>query len=293
MGVIVANYIELSNDKNKTVIDDSYNVPFLLSKFKVKVDSPVNYGEGMTVTDLYPSGSYIYHHNLFEGSIDDINNKWGLGMNIPSSATSSQVTGLVRGMIGRFIVAYRPITLEAAIIPEVTSFNNGDGTWRLVLQVFSDVINAEAEIAIYYTGPASIKSSLGLQVLKEDGSVHFDLFRPPLCVLGVLNGTVNTSQHIGGVYDFSIPSDVLPEHCFLTYKSGAPFYSAYKIGARGVSYAQTHYKNIISFPNSTTLRVTSQRAKTVNNTNSPYGYGGFYELVVHCPFPIGDYRSPP
>jgi hypothetical protein len=107
-----------------------------------------------------------------------------------------------------------------------------------------------------------------------------------------MRGELNVWQYEAGRFEMAIPEGVLPEHCFITNMSGTPYYSAYRIHSGGVSWGETGFKSVMTFPTPSLLRVQVVRVQDFQGSNSAFGYGGYFENLVYCPYPYGLYLDP-
>lgn len=286
----VAKYIELINESNNVVIDDAFNVPMLLSR-----------GTVSTVTSNYipkynqNDSEWYFNHARFDWLGLVVVNVWvnpaeiPFGANVNASMTAADIQSRLDEVSQDMFVAVRSGVEGYGAIGKV-SFDYVTATqlYRLIVKCESDLQGNTVGYALYTHTPLKPISPT-VAVFAEDGSLKYDVRRPPMIFLGSLYGNLNLRQDVAGVFNFNLPNGINSNDVYVTNKSGAPFYSAYKIHSGGVNFASTPFKTVLTFPSATMATATIRRVKSVSGTSGPTYYGGFSENLIYCPYPFGNY----
>lgn len=288
--VSVAKFIELINESNNVVIDDSFNVPMLLSKGSVSTQTS-NY------IPKYDSDNSEFYFNYarFDWQGIYVVNAWvnpaeiPFGANVNASMTPAAIQSRLDEVSQDMFVAVRSGIEGYGAIGKV-SFDYVTATqlYRLIVKCESDLQGNTVGYALYTHTPLKPISPT-VAVFAEDGSLKYDVRRPPMIFLGSLYGNLNLRQDVAGMFNFNLPNGINSNDVYITNKSGAPFYSAYKIHSGGVNFASTPFKTVLTFPSTTMATATIRRVKSVSGNNGPTYYGGFSENLIYCPYPIGNY----
>lgn len=296
----MANYLELNNENNKVVIDSQLFSPCLMFK-----------GSGVTDVEKWTSNMVYYAFypwkkviSLGSGTdfdaigIDPKKVPFPLraGKYDPASAEFRLAGEMGAWLASRFIVVCRTdnenvgayATLHGYVNVSRVGADNVTSV-ELELELNSGFNGTKVEYAVYCIDPTIlIKTSNGFQAYNEAGDVVFDALKPPLIVIGTMMGDANVWQDLGATFEYDIPPGLDYKSVFITARSGTPYYAAFNI-SNNVSYAHTNYEPRMDFPNGNKVRVRLVRQKQVPGTNSADLYNGYYENVVYCPFPDGNY----
>lgn len=286
----MAKFIELMNEANNVVIDDAYNVPMLLKR-----------GVVSTVTSNYvpkydPNNSeWFFNYARFDWLGQVIVQTWSVpeeipyGANVNSSMTVDEIRARLEEVSYDMFVAVRSgVEGYGAIAKASFDYVSSTQLFRLIIRCESELNGNSVGYALYtYTPLKPISPTVA--VFAENGSLIYDVRRPPMIFLGSLYGNLNLKQDIAGIFNFTLPNGINPNDVYVTNKSGAPFYSAYKIHSGGVSFASTPFKTVLTFPAANMATATVRRVKSVSGSNGPTYYGGFFENLIYCPYPMGNY----
>ena len=115
----------------------------------------------------------------------------------------------------------------------------------------------------------------------------FDALKGYLQHVGTLHGGVRVGAGVGvaATYTLALPATVNQQH-FIYFPAFHPFhfYAAYRISSSGVSYASTHYRPVLSFPNATTLQVQLVAQRNVSGYTNHNLTQVFFENIIYCPY---------
>lgn len=277
--VIVAKYLELRNDNNNVVIDDQFPLPCLIYRQKL-------------VTDYKPTIAsniaFYYWYTYFgvgkqikiESGVDEL---YSLGFNLPFSQEN------VKRINDSLLVFYRtdsgkPVGAYASI-----SYNTKTGISTLMFQLVANELGVEGEIAVYCTDPTILfPRDFGGHFKDENGNVVFEFMRGALQVVGAMYGGVNTYNNPAATYNFTIPSELDRSNVFISYRSGLPFHTAYKISSGGVKQYAVSYAPVLTYTDSN-LRVDLVRQGSLGGSNNVFSYGGYFENIAYIVQPEGLY----
>lgn len=286
MVVFVADYLKITNDNNNVIIDDSYNTPMLIYKGVI----PTNIDNSFNVnTNIYSYWVFEYWRPNWTGYIDIkyVKDPAELGF-VSSSWGPPQLAEIEKSLIVGVKSLSGDIAVKGTAI--LIRRQEEDGTYAYILRVrtYSDVQNANVEIVVYSAWELKSKN-LGFSIYNETGKLIYDVMRPPMHYIGSMYGNVNAANTIAATYDMGMPPNIDSRYCYLTCKSATPYYAAYRIHAGGVSWADTTYKAVLSFPSPSSARVQLVRVNTVAGNNSSYSRNLYFENLIYCPYPNGVY----
>lgn len=289
----MVKHLEIMNELGNITVDENYSVPMLVMKGRITASNyipPTTYPPGYVVRDrfvrdyswhgrytLFSSSNLADFGDLFEGiTIDD----------------EDEIIAILTTYNQDNIVVGRCVTGSYAIIPfGGLSWDKYTKIMSLYVGAYCELKDAKVDVAIYKTTNIT-PSSYGMVIQDGSGKILYDVMKPPMMFLGSMSGTLNVSQYEAGRFTMTIPDGISPDDCYITRMSGTPYYSAYNITANGVTWGDTPFKSVMSFPSPTTLQVSVVRLYAVAGSNSSFGYGGFFENVVYCPYPYGLYLDP-
>ena len=283
MVIFVAKYLELSNDKT-VVIDDQYNVPMLLVKGRLNV---VNSNKLLPIKD-HSEWRHNYARFDYIGTMyNQINSICSLDM--AGAVTDAEINARLALLTQRLITVVRCTNGAYAAVAS-SDFSYNPTTKRVFLNTSgeSEVNGAILEYAVYITNGLNPNSET-LAIFNEAGKMLFDVRRPAMLTIGSLYGELDVWNYEAGNFNLTKPADVPATDCYITSKSGAPFYSALRFHSGGITAESTPYKAVMTSPNSTTINVKVIRAINISASSNGYGYGGFFENLVYCPYPLGVY----
>lgn len=283
MVIYVAKYLELSNDKT-VVIDDQYNVPMLIAKGRVSVVSANKLKPIKDHSDWrHNYARYEYNGYTYE-QINSINS-----LDMAGAVTATEIEARLAILTQRLIAVVRCVNgTYAAVVTADFSYNSTTKRVFLNVEGQSEFNGAVLEYAVYITNGLNPTSET-LAIFNEAGKLLFDVRRPAMLTIGSLYGDLNVWNYEAGNFNITKPADIPFTDCFITSKSGAPFYSALRFHSGGITAESTPYKAVMTSPNSTTINVKVIRAINISASSNGYGYGGFFENLVYCPYPIGVY----
>lgn len=291
----MAKHIEIMNAVGNIVVDENYSVPMLIMKGRITASqyrSPPTVPEGYTIRQYFiDSYSWVGTHTFFtSGNLSDFGD---IFKGLSAASNEEIILNRVRYFNRDLIILGRCVSGGYAIIPY------GGLTWdqstkkaSFSVSTSCELQNGIVDVAIYKYKNIKPSSQFGLVIQNASGEVLYDVMKPPMMFLGSMSGSLNVGQYEAGRFEINIPDGINPSDCFVTALSGTPYYSAYQIYSGGVSWADTGFKSVITFPTRNTLRVQVVRVKEVPGSNSAFGYGGFFENVVYCPYPYGLYLDP-
>ncbi|TSH74873.1 hypothetical protein E2K73_07630 [Acinetobacter sp. RF15A] len=284
----MVKHLEITNDTGNVVIDENYQVPMLIARGAVVADrsstrppDPPGYSITTFFVDWTPWSGRI---NLRESA-----NVEDFGDIFQGAATDDERGAAARTFNQDLIIGYRVRNGEHAVIP------NGGVQWDkyaqkafFFLSIMSMSEGAEVDIVVFKMADVP-PSKQGMIIKNGEGDILFDVMKPPMMVLDSVYGNLNVNNHEAGRFTINIPDDIQPAHCFVTHCSGTPYYSAYRIHSGGVSWGETFFKTLMSFPTPNQIMLRVVRNNNVDGNNSSFGYGGFFENVLYCPYPNGLY----
>lgn len=286
----MVKHLEIANELGNIVIDENYSVPMLLLKGRVKCSTKVTFANppaGYTFRYYYArSLAWSGYVRYMEGPIESFGDLFA------GATTLAEIRAVVTNFNEGNIIAAR-----CASGPYATIAFGGLGYDSITLTAFfilsasCELQNGEVDIVVYKSRNNK-PSPFGMIIQDGDGKVLFDVMKPPMTFLGSMYGGINVWNNEAGRFDLTLPEGTNPEHCYITNMSGTPYYSAYNIHSGGVSWGETAFKSVMSFPSANLLRVQVLRVNAVAGTNSAFGYGGYFENVVYCPYPSGLYLEP-
>lgn len=265
----MAKYLEIRNANNNVVIDDQYNV----AKFLYR-DSAITSGVVAPVFVVIDGNNFIYRTT-----------------HIVKVFKNFQALGFADGLnyvdiVGDLMLFTRsPSGKPFKAKLQLVYYRDRD-EWELELMVGSDHPTFIVEYCIY-TMSKMRPCSFGAQAFNSKGELVFDAMRGYLQVVGSMYGGVDVRNNPAATYEINIPAGLDMNNVFISCRSAFPYYAAYKIGGGGVSYSQTYFYPVMSFPNPTTMIVKLDRQNNVSGNNSATAYNAYYENVIYCPYPSG------
>lgn len=279
----MARYLELSNDKT-VVIDDQYNVPMLISKGRLTTNT------NNKLNPLPDHSEWRHNYSRFEFRgihYYQVVNKNSLDLD--GATTDAQIIARLAVLTERLITVVRCTNGSFANVAVADfSFNTVNKNIFINVTGESEANTAILEYAVYLTNGLNPTSET-MAIFNESGKLLFDVRRPPMMTIGSLYGDLDVWSYEAGNFNFTIPSDVQFKDCYITSKSGAPFYSGLRFNSSGISAESTPFKTVMTNPTPTTINVKVVRVYNINATSNGYGYGGFFENLVFCPYPLGVY----
>lgn len=274
----MAKYFELINDNQNIVIDDAFKTPKFLYKADILTGSTARPSGGvMTAMNTWV---YQYERHVFRTALT----LRGLGFDYDDTPENMQIVSKCLMVFGRSNGgdAYR----VTAYVRENTA---GEG-YELAVAAVSDTPNYPITICLYTTAEM-LPSKLGLLVYNANQELVFDALKGYLQHVGILNGGVSVGGSVAATYTITIPEEMNEEHLFVSQRSSLPYYSAYRIHSKGVSYGYTYYRPVITFPMPNTMVVRLVAQRNVSGSSGSVRYNGFFENVIYCPYPKGFYTG--
>jgi len=277
--------LELLNDDGNVVIDEQFNVPMLIAKGTVRCsrDNKLTAPPGYSFFEYFARCAWYGSTILLEAPPSAFGNMYA------GVTTDAGMTAINLQFMENFIVAARCVQGGYAwLAGAALGWRPSDGKVVLAISAQCELQNGDVEVVVYKSEGLKAERET-LAIFDPEGKLRFDVRKPPMMFLGSLYGGVNVWQYEAARYEMDIPADIDPAHCFITAKSGAPFYSAYKIHSGGVTFGSTMFKSIMTFPVPGKLRVQLIRVNSVDGSSGAYGFGGYFENVIYCPYPSGVY----
>lgn len=289
--VSVVKYIEIANEQSNVVIDEQYNVPMLLAR--VTVSTTVS-----TYTPkIYPNqndSEWMFNYAKFDwiGSVAVAS--WASAAEVPFElegdvSTLVLLTEKLNSLALDMVTASRCLSGDYGVLSSVYAYHDKVANKvELRLSAECELRGGLVEVVVY--APSNVKPvNPTLAIFSETGKLVYDVRKPPMVYLGSVYGDLNLKWQIAGNFFYTIPVGIERKDVFMTSKAGAPYYSAYKIGAGGVSFASTPFKTVVSYPSATQINVQVIRVRNVSGTSGETFFGGFFENLIYCPYPPGLY----
>ena len=276
----MVKYFEVRNDNHNIVIDDQFITPKFLIKRTVLTSSTLKpYARYITPTNewLYQSErSFLAHATTLRG----------LGFDYDSTEA-----GLLE-VRRRLMVFARNDNNAAFRAFPIIEYSQVRARYELLVSVVADVPSIPIHICMYTTAKMT-PSKLGMLVYNDKKELVFDALKGYLQHVGTLNGNVNVGANVSVAATFTVttPPNLNQQHLYISQRSTLPFYAAYRISSKGVSYASTIYRPVSTFTDATTLRVQLIAQRNVRGSNAAQSYSGFFENVIYCPFESGIYTG--
>lgn len=286
----MVKHLEIKNDSGNVIIDENYQVPMLIAKGRFTTNTanrPVTYRPGYTNVYFYPNWTpWSGRNELFRSTNPD-----DFGDIFKGADTYDEKLRRTNKFNQDLIIAYRVLNGEHAVIPRA-SLNWDQYSDFGSFSVRADSMSEGAEVEVIVYKMADVPASdIGMVIQNAEGDVLFDIMKPPMMVLDSVYGNLNVWNTEAGRFTINIPDGIAQEHCFITNRSGTPYYSAYKIHSGGVDWGETLFKTVMSFPNPNQILIRVVRNNSVSGSNNAFGYGGFFENVLYCPYPEGLYLN--
>lgn len=276
MVAFVAKYIEIINDNKIVVIDDTYLAPKLIAR--LTIDTNFTRPEDQWAIPMYATWKTTGTHYIKE-----TNTLRELGFDYDDTSEAiSEINSTL------FVFA-RSLTGRGLKVTARVSKSGTTGKYVISIKLDSDILGDEAEVCLYSASPKLQPLPYGMAAYNEKGEMVFDALRGVLQNIGTIGGGVNVWQDPAAVYTIDVPTDIKKEDVFISFRSGMPYYSAYKISSGGVSYGDTNYEPIMDMTQKGKIIVRLIRQRYVAGNNSSYGYGGYFENVICCTQPPGIY----
>lgn len=283
------------NDHGNIVVDENYSVPQLLMKARVNCNTyspPPTIPPGYTIREKYID-SYRWRGFVQLFRSDNLADFGSIFEGLTIDSPPDDLVARIRNFNYGLIVVARCASGGYAITANANlGWDRYNKYGTISVSATCELQDALVDVAVYTTTDYIKATPFGMHIYNADGKLLFDLMRPPMMFIGSMRGELNVWQYEAGSFDLPLPDEVEQEHCYITRMSGTPYYSAYNIHSGGVSWGSTGFKSIMSFPTPTTLRVQVVRVSDFQGSNSAFGYGGFFENVVYCPYPYGLYLDP-
>lgn len=284
----MVKHIEITNDARRVIIDDQFSVPMLIAKATVRTtrltDNPRP--PGFYRIPFFATLPWTGNIMIKRGKREAFDIELPL---ISAAATLAEQREIMFKFSSSLIVAGRCADGDYATIPIAYFFYYADtDEFALFLEAQHELQGGVTDVVVYAAGGIRPKRET-LAVFNSDGKLLFDARMPPLMYIGSIYGQLEVWRTVAGTFTINLPPDVDKLHVYVTQRSGAPFYSAYNIHSGGVSYGQTTFKKIITFPVPGKVAVQYVRVNYVEGSNSAYGYGGCFENIIYCPYPEGAY----
>lgn len=299
----MAEYFKLTNDNNVTVIDDLYRSAMLMYRGKGKTESYLPPTDDYVKARFYTTWLWFRIIDIRVGktlkdlgitaSGDILPHEVGQKVTYERSRELNKAASLVGGTL---VVATRTDTPNIGCNAQVQiiadrHYQTEIVTYRIRVFVRSNVQNADVEFIIYSLEPKYFykDTNIGMTIKNEAGGVVFDAMRSPLQSIGMMTGGVETWKNPAATYVFSVPQQLDQRNIFITCRSGLPYYSAYRIHSGGVDWNYTSFEPIMDFTQAGKITTRLMRQRNFNNSNSAYSYGGYFENILYCIQPVGDY----
>ena len=275
----MANYLELRNDNNVTVINDEFPLPCLL--FRGTVTTNVNNTPvGVNAFRLYASYNYYGMVTKVATVSDDL---YSLGINLPYSSENITLFN------NNIIAFYRSDSGQGCMAQFSLVQSSSSNPVELQVVLSSSALGVSGEIVAYCLNPKLLlPRNFGGHFKNSSGEVVFEFMRGPMQIIGTMSGAVNTYNDPAATYEFNIPSGLDANNVFISCRSSLPFHSAYKINSKGVSQSSSIYEPRLTWTTSK-LTVNLVRQSPISGTNSVYSYGGYFENIAYVVQPRGWY----
>ena len=269
----MVKYFEIRNDNVNVVIDDKFVTPKFLIKKQVFTSSTLKPASNYRTPTNEWAYNYQQHILAFGPSLR------ALGFDYPD--TEAGLTEVRR----RLMVFARNDNNEAFRALTFIRYDNTSARYELGVSVVADTPNSPIQLCLYTTAKMT-PSKLGMLVYNAQQELVFDALKGYLQHVGTLHGGVRVGAGVGvaATYTLALPATVNQQHLYISQRSSLPFYAAYRISSSGVSYASTHYRPVLSFPNATTLQVQLVAQRNVSGNNQSQSYSGFFENIIYCPY---------
>lgn len=268
----MANYIEIKNANGNTIVDDRWNIPKFLYRGKVKGG---NIPPTSKMTSYTDGNSFIYREYITFLHVPSIKSL-GFGLDYSFDNWAKIVNS---------IWVFAKATEQKSFRVEFKMHGSEDKGWDLKLYIGSDVPSHEIEFCLYTDLPM-VPCKMGAQVFNENGELIFDAMRGYLQVIGTMSEGVNVRNNPAATYRMTLPPELDTNNVFMSFRSTLPFYSAYNIGANGVSYGATFYFPVMRYEGQTIV-VDLVQQYNVSGNNGATEYSKFYEHLIYCPYPSG------
>lgn len=288
----MAKHLEIINENNNVIIDDQFKIPMLIWKGVIRCDvarpwiNPDYYDYWIR---MYSSGDWTGSTTIFDIALEDAPFlSW-----FPFDNGNDFSPKKLKEISSQLFVAIRSVSGDMCKVGVGISRikdPNDPNKERISFKVRGETIiqNDEIVVAVYSHYPLRPRNH-SLTIYNEQGLLIYDALRPPLHFLGSMYGGVDASRNPAAVYNMPLPPEIDPIHVLMTGKSTLPYWAAYRIHSGGVSWADTQYKAVLSFPDSRNAQVTLWRVRGVNGNNSSYARNLFFENLIYCPYPMGNY----
>lgn len=284
----MAKYFELSNENQKVVVDDTYNVgKFLIKKTINMGNSPWIIQEDLSIWTYRMQ--YLYTQNGTTSG--NTNGLLATFSTLREGGFDYDDTPENIAIVRANLVIYSQSNTAHRVFVYLKAPDSSDNYYRLIVGGGTDTANLNVTVAVYSFAKMVGNPKAGLLVYNAASELVFDVSKGYLQQIAVLNKAVNYTATIGSTYTVTVPTDLNSAYLFISNYSCRPSYAAYKISSHGVSFGSTNFNPIITIVNSTTIQVDFVRQRQVSGSNSAYGMPQCYENLIYCPYPENIYTG--